>query len=87
MTIGFELPREIARELSTSGAELSREVRELYLVELYQQDRITHHQLAEALGLGRIESDAVLERYKVPSGPATVEELESQVALLRDARP
>jgi Uncharacterised protein family (UPF0175) len=41
------------------------EAREAYLVELYRQDRITHHQLTQALGLSRLEGDGVLKRHKV----------------------
>ena len=51
MTISFELPQEIEREGRTNGADLSGEAREAYLVELYRQDRIEHHHLAQALGL------------------------------------
>jgi hypothetical protein len=43
MNISFELPPHIAQEISASGADLSGEAREAYLVELYRQDRITHH--------------------------------------------
>jgi hypothetical protein len=86
MTITFELPQEIEREIRTNRADLSREAREVYLVELYRQDRITHHQLAQALGLTRIETDGVLKRYKVSPGP-TLEELRAEIGSLRDARP
>jgi predicted HTH domain antitoxin len=88
MTIRFELPTDIERELDVpNGADLGLEAKEAYLVELYRQERIHHHQLAEALGLSRSEADAVLKRHKVPSGPATVAELRAEVAALRDARP
>jgi len=86
MTISFEIPRNIEQELSASEADLSGEAREAFLVELYRQERIMHHQLAEALGLGRIETDGVLKRHKVPSGP-TLEELRVEIGSLRDARP
>jgi hypothetical protein len=65
---------------------VSGEARKAYLVELYRQDRITHHQLARALGLTRIETDGVLKRYKVSPGP-TLEELRAEIGSLRDARP
>ena len=45
MTISFELPMEIEQQIRTDGADLDREARELYLVELYRQDRISHAQL------------------------------------------
>ena len=86
MTISFEIPHEIEQQIRTNGANLDREAREAYLVELYRQDRITHHQLAEALGLSRLETDGVLKRHKVSSGP-TLEELRAEIGSLRDARP
>ena len=88
MNITFEIPADIEHELAaSSAADMGLEAREAYLVELYRQERIHHHQLAEALGLSRLETDGVLKRYKVPSGPATIDELRAEVARLRDARP
>lgn len=86
MTISFEIPQEIEQQIRTDGVDLGREARESYLVELYRQDRITHHQLAEALGLSRLETDGVLKRHKVSPGP-TLEELRAEIGSLRDARP
>jgi predicted HTH domain antitoxin len=86
MTISFEIPPEIEQQIRIDGVDLAREVRELFLVELYRQERITHHQLAEALGLSRYETDGVLKRHKVWL-ELTPEELGAQAASLREARP
>ena len=86
MTISFEIPQEIEQQIRTNGKDLGREAREAYLVELYRQDRITHHQLTEALGLSRLEADGVLKRHKVSSGP-TLEDLRAEIGSLRDAKP
>ncbi len=86
MTISFELPQSIQQELGSNGADLNNEAKEAYLVELYRQDRITHHQLTEALGLSRFETDGVLKRHKVSPG-VTAEEMRAQAAALREARP
>jgi hypothetical protein len=86
MNISFEIPPDIEQELSPTGADLNGEAKEAYLVELYRQDRITHHQLAEALGLNRVETDGVLKRYKVSPG-ITAEEMRAQAAALREVRP
>jgi predicted HTH domain antitoxin len=86
MTISFEIPRQIEQELRVNGADLSSEAREAFLVELYRQERITHHQLAEALGLNRYETDGVLKRHKVWL-ELTPEELAAQAASLQQARP
>ncbi len=86
MTISFEIPHEIEQQIRTDGKDLDREAREAYLVELYRQDRITHHQLAQALNLSRFEADGVLKRHKVSSGP-TLMDLRPEIGSLRDAKP
>jgi hypothetical protein len=86
MRIQFEIPHDIEQELGGNGADLSGEAREAFLVELYRQDRIAHHQLAEALGLSRLETEGVLKRHQVSSG-VTAEEMRAQAAALRDMRP
>ncbi len=86
MTISFEIPQEIEQQVRINGADLDREARELFLVELYRQERITHYQLAEALGLSRYETDGVLKRHKVWL-ELTSEELADQAASLQEARP
>jgi hypothetical protein len=82
MTIQFEIPQDIEQELCGNGADLNGEAREAFLVELYRQDRITHHQLAEALGLSRLETEGVLKRQKVSSG-VTAEEMRAQALFTR----
>lgn len=86
MNISFQIPEDIEQQLSANGVELSGEAREAFLVELYRQDRITHHQLALALGLSRLETEGVLKRHKVSSG-ITVEEMRNQASALRKASP
>ncbi len=85
MTISFELPQDIEQELSTNGADLNGEAREAFLVELYRLDRITHHQLATALGLSRLEAEGVLKRHRVSSG-VTAEERRAQAVALQGVR-
>jgi predicted HTH domain antitoxin len=86
MNISFEIPQDIERELRTNGLDMNREAKEIYLVDLYRQERITHRQLAEALGLNRYETDGILKRYKV-SPNVTAQEMLVQAAALKDARP
>jgi predicted HTH domain antitoxin len=86
MTISFERRSEIEQELGSNGADLNGEAREAFLIELYREERITHHQLAAALGLSRYETDGVLKRHKVWLELSS-EELAAQAASLREARP
>ena len=47
------------------GADPNAEAREAYLVGLYQRDKVSLHQLAEALGGSRYDAEGVLKRYGV----------------------
>jgi len=86
MNVSFELPKNIEQEISANGADVNGEAREAYLVEIYRQERITQHQLAEALGLTRVEVDGVLKKHQAWL-ELTPEELAAQADSLRDARP
>ena len=90
MNVSFDLPQDIEDQVRREGADLNGEAREAYLVELYRQERITQHQLAEALGISRLETEGVLKQHRVSSG-VTAEEMRAQAAALREglreARP
>lgn len=65
MTISFDIPQDIERQLSSTGGELIGKAREAFLVELYREHEISHRQLGDALGLERYETDGLLKRYGV----------------------
>lgn len=68
--------------LRQSGQEPSAAAKEAALVELYRLQRITHHQLSEALGLHRLETDLVLKRHDVPLD-LTLAELRVELSNIR----
>lgn len=82
--IQITLPPNVEAALASRGGDAPRMLREAALVELYRQELLTQHELAESLGMTRLESDAVLKRWGVPNGPA-LEEHNQQVASLRRA--
>lgn len=61
MSISFEIPQDIEQQLRTEGADLSHKAREAFLVELYREDRISHSQLREALGLSFHEAEQLIK--------------------------
>jgi predicted HTH domain antitoxin len=63
MVISFELPPEIAQQIGIAGTDLDREARESYLIELYRQDRISHAQLRDALGVSFFEAERVIKDH------------------------
>jgi predicted HTH domain antitoxin len=82
MTIHFEISPDIERQLDSAGTELNQLAKELLMVELYRQEQITHHQLAEGLGLNRYETDGLLKRHGIGL-ELSLEEFRSQVDSLR----
>lgn len=78
MPVTFELPNRIERNLRLQLGDLDLAAKEAALVELYRQGTLTHHELAESLGLSRIETDGVLKKHNVTEDLITVEEFERQ---------
>jgi hypothetical protein len=65
MTVSFQLPEELERHLRRELGDLDRAAKEAALIELYRQKKVTHHELATALGLSRFGTDDLLKRYGV----------------------
>ncbi len=82
MTISFELPSEIEQQIRTNGVDLDREARELYLIELYRQERISHAQLRDALGVSFHEAERLIKAHAA-GRDFPLDEFEEQRAFLR----
>ena len=83
MAITFELPVLIEQQLRGEWADFDSVAKEAALVELYRQAKLTHHQLATALGLDRFAADDLLKRHQVTEDLVSAETLGSQIATLR----
>jgi hypothetical protein len=83
MSVSFELPTELESQLRSEVADFDNVAKEAALVEFYRQDKLSRHELAAALGLGRLELDGVLKAHGVTEDLITVEEHNEQVASLR----
>ena len=70
-----ELNRHDAREAERSAAE-----GEAFALALFLRGQIIHAQFAQAPGLDRLETDALLKRREVPS-PLTHEEVDEDVRI------
>lgn len=87
MTIIFDLPPEVEQEMRREwGDNLNAAAKEAFLVELYRMDILTHHELSEALGLSRLETEAVLKRHSVTEDMPTEEEIRAALAHLAGSR-
>jgi hypothetical protein len=85
MTISFELPPTIEQQVRTNGADLNREAKVAYLLDLYRQERITRDDLSEALDLGFHQTEQLLKEHGV-GDDFTLEEFEAERAFLREVR-
>lgn len=85
MPVTFELANNIEQSLRRRIGDLDQAAKEAALVELYRQDRLTHHELADALGLSRLETNGLLKKHNVTEDLMTVEEFQRQAdALCRE---
>lgn len=65
MAVTIQLPTEVEQRLRAENVDLDKQAKEAMLVELYRQDKLSHHELGEALGLDRFETDRVLKMHNV----------------------
>lgn len=79
MSVVIELSDEIERDLRRSLGNLDGAAKEAMLVEFYRQEILTRYQLSQALGLSRLETDAVLKRHHVVEDLPSPEELEEDL--------
>jgi predicted HTH domain antitoxin len=86
MNINFEIPQDIEQQIRTNGADLNREAKEAYLVELYRQRKISQAQLSQVLDLDRYETDGLLKKHGIEYD-LTLAEFRKEVASLREAKP
>ena len=83
MGVSFELPSMIEEQLRRELVDLDQVAKEAALVELYRQEKLTHYELATALGLDRFETETLLKRHRVTDDCLTLEGLDRQLATLR----
>ena len=83
MSITFTLPAAIESDLRAQFGDLDEAAKEAALVELYRQQKLSHGQLAESLGISRDEANAVLKRHNVTEDALTICEFDQQMDQLR----
>lgn len=86
MAVTVEFPAELERRLRAETPNFEAEAKEALLVEMYRQEKLTRFELAQALGMQRLEVDAVLHKHKVTVDLPTDSEMKDQIRWLREAR-
>jgi hypothetical protein len=83
MAVCFDLPPDIEHMLRQSLGDLDQAAKEAALVELYRHQKLSQFQLAQALGLSRLEAEELLKRHHVTEDLPTPSEIEQDVQALR----
>jgi len=84
MAVTVQLPADIERRLRTEIADLDAQAKEAVLLELYRQDKLSHYELSQSLGLDRFETDALLKKHGVTEDLPSAEELKNDLQRLRE---
>jgi predicted HTH domain antitoxin len=85
-TVHLDLPPDVEQKLRQENPDLSEEVKEAYVLELFRRGRLSHYELSRVLGLDRFETDAYLKRHNVFEGSLTLEDLEADFQTVRSLR-
>ena len=86
MSVTFDLPHDIERELRRALGDLGQAAKEAALVELYRQGHIAHRDLSRALGVSRMEAEALLKKHRVIEDLPTGAEHDAALARLGASR-
>ena len=65
MQVNLQIPDDIARRIIAAGGDLSRRALEAFALEELRAGRITEPELAEMLGLGRLQLDGFLKSHGI----------------------
>jgi predicted HTH domain antitoxin len=77
MSVSFDLPMNIEERIRAQGADPSSEAKEAYVIDLYRQERITHDELGDALGLGFHQTEQLLKDHCIAQ-EFSLEEFEAE---------
>ena len=83
-TVRFELPPDIEQRLRKETPDISKEVQEVFVLELFRRGKLSHYELSRVLGLDRIETDVYLKKHGVFEGSLSLEDLESDYQTLQN---
>lgn len=88
MAVTIDLPQTVEDSLRQSLPNLDEQAKEILLVTLYREGKLTHHEFATAMRVTRYEADGILKRHHVTEDLMTPEEFEEErAALTRPPKP
>jgi hypothetical protein len=65
MQVNLQIPDEIARRVIDAGEDVSRQALEAFALEQLRSGRITEPEVAELLGLDRLQLDGFLKTHGI----------------------
>jgi hypothetical protein len=83
MAVSFQLPSEIEKSLRQELGNLDETAKEATLIELYRQQKLSQHELAVAMGITRLEVEALLKKHHVTEDLPSAEEYDAALSRLR----
>jgi len=83
VAVKFDLPIDLEISLRQEIENLDELAKEAAMVELYRQEKLSQHELGIALGLTRLETEAMLKKHNVTEDFLTSEEYETALSRLR----
>lgn len=86
MSVTIDLPPDLESELRDGNADAAERARELIYIARFVTGAMTHAQLADRLGLTRVELDGWLKARSVPP-TYTLEDFESDMRALGELYP
>lgn len=84
--VEMELPSDFLSILNVSKSEIENRLRELFVVELFREGRISSGKGAELLGISLWSFLQLLSKHQIDYFSQTPDELEAEVATLEALR-
>jgi predicted HTH domain antitoxin len=82
MPVTIELPPAVEAALRRELPNLDEQAKELLVVSLFREGKLTHHEVSTILGLSRYETDGVLKNHGVVEDVISIDDFESEVQSL-----
>lgn len=86
MAVTFQLPSELEKNLRHDVPDVESQAKEAFLVSLYRQGKLSHHDLAQVLCLDRIETEELLHKHNVVEDLPTTDDILNDVRTLERLR-
>lgn len=83
MQFSVDIPDDLARRVMAAGGDVSRQVLEALALEALRAGRITEPELAQALGLGRLQLDGFLKAHGIYQ-EYTLQDFEAERTALKE---